>query len=125
MTDDTPADPRARNAINRDDASPAEQSAHNSEQSSGGKAFSAFGYRNYRLWFVGQSASLIGTWMQSTAQGFLVFELTHSPAYLGYVGFAAGMERILLACENENSFSLPEEKIDWQRLPELPECMKA
>lgn len=29
--------------------------------------------------------------MQSTAQGYLVFELTHSPAYLGYVGFAAGL----------------------------------
>jgi len=35
--------------------------------------------------------SLFGTWMQSTAQGFLVFQLTHSPAYLGYVGFAAGL----------------------------------
>src|SRR2546426_10775889 len=29
--------------------------------------------------------------MQATAQGFLVFQLTHSPAYLGYVGFASGM----------------------------------
>ncbi len=35
--------------------------------------------------------SLFGTWMQSTAQGFLVFELTHSPAYLGYVSFASGI----------------------------------
>lgn len=34
--------------------------------------------------------------MQSTAQGFLVFQLTHSPAYLGYVGFAAGMPTWLL-----------------------------
>lgn len=34
--------------------------------------------------------SLMGTWMQSTAQGFLVYELTKSPEYLGYVGFAAG-----------------------------------
>ena len=48
-------------------------------------------YPNYRRWFVGQLVSLIGTWMQSTAQGFLVFELTHSTAYLGYVGFAAGV----------------------------------
>ncbi|MFZ5808057.1 MAG: MFS transporter [Chloroflexota bacterium] len=53
--------------------------------------FSALRHPNYRLWFFGQMVSLLGTWMQSTAQGYLVFELTHSPAYLGYVGFAAGL----------------------------------
>jgi MFS family permease len=35
--------------------------------------------------------SLFGTWMQTTAQGFLVFDITRSPAYLGYVGFASGI----------------------------------
>ncbi len=35
--------------------------------------------------------SLLGTWMQITAQGFLVYDLTHSPIYLGYIGFAAGL----------------------------------
>lgn len=45
---------------------------------------------NYRLWFFGQLVSLFGTWMQTTAQGYLVFQLTNSPAYLGYVGFALG-----------------------------------
>jgi MFS family permease len=55
------------------------------------QTFAALKYPNYRLWFYGQMVSLFGTWMQSTAQGFLVFELTHSPAYLGYVGFAAGV----------------------------------
>ncbi len=54
------------------------------------EAFASFGHRNYRLWFAGQAASLVGTWMQFTAQGFLVFQLTHSPAFLGYVGFASG-----------------------------------
>ncbi|PKN45192.1 MAG: MFS transporter [Deltaproteobacteria bacterium HGW-Deltaproteobacteria-17] len=53
--------------------------------------FAAFKYRNYRLWFTGQLVSLMGSWMQGTAQGFLVFELTRSPAYLGYVAFAAGI----------------------------------
>jgi MFS family permease len=48
------------------------------------------------LWFVGQLISLIGTWMQSTAQGFLVFQLTHSSAYLGYIGFAVGIPSWLL-----------------------------
>jgi len=55
------------------------------------KTFAALKYPNYRLWFVGQMASLVGTWMQSTAQGYLVYQLTQSPAYLGYVGFAAGV----------------------------------
>jgi MFS family permease len=55
-----------------------------------GRTFTALSYRNYRLWFIGQMVSLFGTWMQTTALGFLVFELTRSPAYLGYVGFAAG-----------------------------------
>jgi len=55
------------------------------------QTFAAFGYRNYRLWFAGQLVSLLGTWMQMTAQGYLVFELTHSSAYLGYVAFASGV----------------------------------
>lgn len=58
--------------------------------------FAAFRYPNYRLWFMGQLSSLVGTWMQTTAQGFLIYELTHSPAYLGYVGFAAGVPSWLL-----------------------------
>ncbi|MBN1297206.1 MFS transporter [bacterium] len=53
--------------------------------------FRALRFPNYRLWFQGQLASLIGTFMQATAQGFLVFEMTRSPAYLGYVGFANGV----------------------------------
>lgn len=54
-------------------------------------AFTALRYPNYRLWFWGQMISLFGTWMQMTAQGFLVYELTRSPAYLGIVGFASGL----------------------------------
>lgn len=53
--------------------------------------FAALRHPRYRLWFAGQIVSLFGTWMQVTAQGFLVYELTRSPAYLGYVGFAAGL----------------------------------
>ena len=53
--------------------------------------FSSLRHRNYRLWFCGQLISLFGTWMQVTAQGFLVYELTRSSAYLGLVGFAAGL----------------------------------
>ncbi|MBI5502845.1 MAG: MFS transporter [Deltaproteobacteria bacterium] len=56
-----------------------------------GRTFASLRHRNYRLWFFGQLTSLLGTWMQSTAQGYLVFELTRSPAYLGFVAFAAGL----------------------------------
>lgn len=55
------------------------------------QTFAALKHYNYRLWFAGQLVSLFGTWMQTTAQGYLVFQLTGSPAYLGYVGFAAGI----------------------------------
>ncbi len=55
------------------------------------KTFAALRYPNYKLWFYGQMISLLGTWMQITAQGFLVYDLTHSPIYLGYIGFAAGI----------------------------------
>jgi MFS family permease len=55
------------------------------------KTFGALQYPNYRRWFFGQLVSLFGTWMQTTAEGYLVFELTRSPAYLGYVGFAGGL----------------------------------
>jgi MFS family permease len=55
-----------------------------------GRTFAALTYPNYRLWFYGQMTSLFGTWMQSTAQGYLIYQLTGSEAYLGYVGFASG-----------------------------------
>lgn len=53
--------------------------------------FAALKYYNYRLWFYGQMVSLMGTWMQSTAQGYLIYEITGSPTYLGLVGFAGGL----------------------------------
>jgi len=53
--------------------------------------FASLRHPNFRLWFYGQMISQFGTWMQTTAQGYLIFELTHSPAFLGYVGFAGGI----------------------------------
>ncbi len=58
------------------------------------KTFSAFQYRNYRLYFWGQLVSLIGTWMTNTAQGWLVYQLTGSKALLGVVA-AAGTAPML------------------------------
>lgn len=46
-------------------------------------AFPAFKYRNYRLYFLGQLVSLIGTWLQMVAEGWLVLELTHSAFWVG------------------------------------------
>jgi MFS family permease len=59
------------------------------------ETFAALHSPNYRLWFYGQMFSLVGTWMQSTAQGYLVFDLTHSAAFLGYVSIANGLPSIL------------------------------
>jgi MFS family permease len=55
------------------------------------QTFIALRYPNFRLWFFGQVISLFGTWMQNTAQGYLIYELTRSPAFLGYVGVATGL----------------------------------
>jgi MFS family permease len=57
--------------------------------------FSALHYRDFRLFWFGQLISLSGTWMQSVAQGWLVYSLTKSPFYLGLVA-AAGSLPILL-----------------------------
>src|SRR5580765_946372 len=49
------------------------------------QTFSALRFRNFRLFFSGQLISLIGTWMQNTAQGWLVYQLTGSKLLLGVV----------------------------------------
>lgn len=46
-----------------------------------------FRHRNYRLFFTGQLVSLMGTWVTSVAQGWLVYSMTHSPFLLGLVSF--------------------------------------
>src|SRR3954464_10179775 len=51
--------------------------------------FNAFRSRNYRLYFTGQSISLIGTWMQKTAVSWIVYSLTHSKFMLGISLFAS------------------------------------
>ncbi len=53
--------------------------------------------RNYRLFFSGQSISLIGTWMTQTATIWLVYDLTNSALWLGAVGFASQIPSFLLA----------------------------
>jgi MFS family permease len=57
--------------------------------------FAALQNRDFRLFWFGQLISLSGTWMQSVAQGWLVYSLTKSPFYLGLVA-ASGTLPILL-----------------------------
>jgi MFS family permease len=53
------------------------------------RTFRAFKGRNYRLYFIGQSVSLIGTWMQKTAVSWVIYTLTHSTFMLGLTLFAS------------------------------------
>src|SRR5512136_1489716 len=57
----------------------------------------ALHHRNYRLFFGGQSISLIGTWMQQIAMSWLVYRLTGSALLLGIVGFSSQIPVFLLA----------------------------
>lgn len=59
--------------------------------------FRALRHRNFRLFWFGQMVSLIGTWMQSTAQQWLVYRLTDSPLSLGQVSFAAFVPVLFLS----------------------------
>lgn len=59
--------------------------------------FRALQHRNFQLFFAGQLVSLIGTWMQSTAQLWLVYKLTNSAALLGVFGFVNQIPILLLA----------------------------
>jgi MFS family permease len=56
----------------------------------------AFHHRNYRLYFAGQSLSLVGTWIQHTAMSWLVYRMTGSVLLLGVVGFAGQIPSFLL-----------------------------
>jgi len=57
----------------------------------------ALGHRNFRLFFGGQSVSLVGTWITRVATSWLVYRLTHSPLLLGVVGFCGQIPSLLLA----------------------------
>lgn len=60
------------------------------------RRFSALRNRNFALLWVGLIISNSGSWMQLVAQGLLVYDLTHSPFWLGVVGFARALPMIAL-----------------------------
>ncbi|MFL6588752.1 MAG: MFS transporter [Chthoniobacterales bacterium] len=61
------------------------------------KTFSALRHRNFRLYFAGQLISFTGSWMTTTAQGWLVYQITGSKALLGVVAAAASAPMLVFA----------------------------
>ena len=59
-------------------------------------ALRALDHRNYKLFFAGQSLSLVGTWMTQVATSWLVYRLTNSALLLGVVGFAGQVPALIL-----------------------------
>ncbi|WEK18854.1 MAG: MFS transporter [Candidatus Pedobacter colombiensis] len=59
--------------------------------------FRSLKYRNFKLFFYGQSISLIGTWMQKTAVSWLVYRLTDSAMLLGLVAFVSLIPSLILS----------------------------
>ncbi|HOW27552.1 MAG TPA: MFS transporter [Elusimicrobiota bacterium] len=58
--------------------------------------FRAFKSRNYRLFYAGQTVSLLGTWMQSVAVGWMAYRLSNSSLWLGLIGFASQLPSLLV-----------------------------
>lgn len=84
---------------NKSSASPTEAAAaaSPSKLQDFSHAWRALRHRNFRLFFGGQSISLIGTWMTRIATGWLVYRLTHSAMLLGTVSFSGQIPTFLFA----------------------------
>lgn len=59
--------------------------------------FRSLSYRNYKLNFIGQAISLLGTWMQRVAISWLVYEMTGSIFWLGFVQFISLLPSLVLS----------------------------
>ena len=59
--------------------------------------FGALSHRNFRLFFVGQGISLIGTWMQNVGEGWLILTLTNSPFYVGLTSALSSLGVLLFS----------------------------
>jgi len=67
------------------------------EDIKGIRTFRAFSSRNYRLYFMGQGVSLIGTWMQKTAVSWVIYSATHSKFMLGVSVFCSLIPSFVLS----------------------------
>lgn len=61
------------------------------------EAFPPFASRHFRLYFVGQIISMVGTWLEIVAQGWLVFEMTGSAFWVGVAAAASSIPTLLLS----------------------------
>ncbi|HSW96528.1 MAG TPA: MFS transporter [Candidatus Saccharimonadales bacterium] len=61
------------------------------------KQFPALQYKNYRLYFFGQLVSFTGSWLHGVAHGWLVYQLTHSPFWLGAVSAISALPVLVLS----------------------------
>src|SRR5216117_3149050 len=57
----------------------------------------ALGHRNFRLFFIGQGISLVGTWMQNVGEGWLILTLTNSPFYVGLTAALSSLGLLLFS----------------------------
>jgi MFS family permease len=95
--DSSPSDPQVSPRPGLPVQSPSAPAAPQAVPIGGRGAFAALRHRNFRLFYTGQILSLIGTWMQSTAQGWLVLELTDSEFLLGLTTAAGSMPILIFA----------------------------
>ena len=61
------------------------------------ETFSSLKHKNYRLFFIGQFFSLVGLWTQNVGQQWLVWDLTHSPFWVGVAGFLSTIPILFLS----------------------------
>src|SRR5579863_9037173 len=80
-----------------DSAAPAVENSSSAPTSRWRVMFRALQHRNFQLFFGGQLISLIGTWMDTVAEAWLVYRLTHSSLLLGITAFAGQIPVFLLA----------------------------
>ncbi|NTU87781.1 MAG: MFS transporter [Chlorobiaceae bacterium] len=80
-----------------DDGNPAAEPVPPSMKEKVLSAFPAFRSRNFRLYFIGQIVSMIGTWLQMVAQGWLVLEMTGSAFWVGVTAAASSLPTLFLS----------------------------
>lgn len=83
--------------------------------------FEAFGEADYRRFWTAQFFSNIGSWMQTVAQGYLVYQLTDSPFLLGFVGFANAIPSLFLMLHG----GVLADRFDRRRIVSLSQWVQA
>ena len=61
------------------------------------QTFASLRHRNFKIYLLGQTASLAGTWMQIVAQGWLVYQISKSEFTLGLVAFASAIPALIIS----------------------------